>query len=216
MSQPETKSNVNEQPRGHGHEENGAKLKPGEAPAVVGDAQISAAENAELEQLRADLEAARDGMLRARADLDNYQKRVARERVEERRFAAAALIRDLLGVRDNLQRAVQAAESGGEASALLEGVKLVVQQFTSVLEQHSCKEMPVAPGASFDPNRHEAVSKLPSSEFAEGLISAVIRPGFQVHDRVIRPAQVIVSSGPASQETGARSQESGVRSQESG
>jgi molecular chaperone GrpE len=207
MSQPEARHKLNEQVRdGEAHPENGARTAMDEASG----------DNAELDQLRADLEAARDGMLRARADLDNYQKRAARERNEERRFAALPLIRDLLNVRDNLQRAVQAADSGGDGSALLEGVKLVLQQFTTVLEQHGCKEMPVAKGASFDPNHHEAVSKLPSPEYPEGVVTLVVRPGFEMHDRVIRPAQVIVSSGPANEKSGVRNQESGVRSQESG
>ena len=157
---------------------------------------IAADEVSELDQLRADLEKARDQTLRAQADLDNYQKRVARDRTEERRYALMPLLRELLVVRDNLHRAVEAAENSDHQAGLLEGVKLVAQQIASVFQGNDCRDIE-ALGAEFDPNLHEVVSTLPSDEHPSGTVTAVVRIGFQLHDRVVRPVQVIVSSGPA-------------------
>jgi molecular chaperone GrpE len=182
----------------------------GVAPAAEAQAADASSATSEIDQLRADLESARDSMLRARAELDNYQKRVARDRAEERRYACLPLLRDLLGVRDNLDRAVKAAESGSNQANLLEGVKLVAQQLTTVFGQNACRELEVPPGAAFDPNQHEAAAKVPSDKHPEGTVIEVIRPGFAMHDRVVRPAQVVVSSGPAKgQEAGGRRQEAG-------
>jgi len=153
----------------------------------------------ELDQLRSDLEAARDKLLRAQADFDNYQKRIHRERNEERRYAHLPLLRDLLPVRDNLQRALEAAEKPqgqAGASSLLEGVQLVAQQLKTVFEQYGCREI-AAQGAEFDPHLHDALTMQPSDEHPANRILSVFRPGYQLHDRVLRPAQVVVSSGPA-------------------
>lgn len=152
-----------------------------------------------VETLRADLEATRDRLLRAQAEFDNYQKRVLRERNDERRFAFFPLLRDLLPVRDNLQRAIDAAvKSGGQADAasLLEGVKLVAQQFQTIFEQHGCQEIAAA-GTEFDPHLHDALTTQPSADQPAGRVLSVFRAGYQLHDRVVRPAQVVVSSGPA-------------------
>ncbi len=146
------------------------------------------------EALRGELDQARDKLLRAQADFDNYQKRVLRERSEERRYAFLPLLRDLLPVRDNLQRALDAAEKSGNASGLLEGVRLVAQQLATVFEQYGCREIS-AQDAEFDPHLHDALTMQPSDEPA-GRVLSVFRPGYQLHDRVVRPAQVVVSSGP--------------------
>ena len=170
---------------GHGAAHNG-----GPAEDLAGQPAVAA-----IIDLRAELGATRDKMLRAQADFDNYQKRVQRERTEERRYAFLPLLRDLLGVRDNLQRALDTAEKSGNQSGLLEGVRLVAQQFKTVFEQYGCREI-AAQGAEFDPHLHEALTTQPSDEPA-GRVLAVFRPGYQLHDRVLRPAQVVVSSGPA-------------------
>ncbi len=171
---------------GHGAVHNGGPAQDG-----VG----SAAGAATIDQLRGELGATRDKMLRAQADFDNYQKRVQRERTEERRYAYLPLLRDLLGVRDNLQRALDTAEKSDNQSGLLEGVQLVAQQLKTVFEQHGCRQI-AAQGTEFDPHLHEALTTQPSGEPA-GRVLAVFRPGYQLHDRVLRPAQVVVSSGPA-------------------
>ncbi len=115
------------------------------------------------EALRGELDQLRDKLLRAQADFDNYQKRVLRERAEERRYAFLPLLRDLLPVRDNLQRALDAAEKSDGPSALLEGVRLVAQQLGTVFEQYGCREI-AAQGADFDPHLHDALTTQPSDE----------------------------------------------------
>ena len=140
------------------------------------------------------LQAANDRLLRTQAELENYRKRVRREMDAERRYAAAPLIRDLLGVLDNLDLAIGAAQNSDNAAGLLEGVKMVAAQLQSVLEQHHCRRID-AVGQQFDPNFHEAVAHEPSDEYSADQITRVARVGYQLHDRVIRPSQVHVSSG---------------------
>jgi molecular chaperone GrpE len=148
-------------------------------------------------KLEGELREANERAVRAQAELDNFRKRSRREAEEERRYAALPLIRDLLSVMDNLDRALEAAEKSQQASGLVEGVKMVAIQFTTYLEQHGCRKIP-AIGLPFDPHQHEAIAQEPSSELAAGYVTRIARNGYQLHDRVVRPAQVLVSTGPAS------------------
>lgn len=175
-------------------------------PANPSDASRSAAEQAadaafqageqELEKLRADLDDAADRALRAQAELDNYRKRARRELEDERRYAALPLLRDLLPVLDNMQRAIEAGEKSPQGAALLDGIKLVAQNLMNVLVKHDCKRIE-ALGQAFDPAVHEAISQQPSSEHDPGTVMFVAQDGYILHDRVVRPAQVIVSTSPA-------------------
>ena len=128
--------------------------------------------------------------------MENLRTRTAREVNEERRYAALPVVRDLLPVVDNIDRAIEAAEQAGEAAGLLEGFKLVRQQLITTLEQNHCKVIE-AEGQPFDPMRHEALLQQPSEEHPAGTVMQVAQTGYQLHDRVIRPAHVIVSQGPA-------------------
>lgn len=148
---------------------------------------------AELDRLRAELEAERDRALRLRADWENYRRRAQRDLEEERRFALAPLLRDLLPVVDNVQRAIAAASQQAEAGSLLEGFRLVLQQLERVLEQHACQRI-AALHVPFDPNLHSAILQQPSTEHAAGTVVQVVQDGYQVHERVLRPAQVIVAA----------------------
>jgi molecular chaperone GrpE len=157
-----------------------------------------------LDQLRADLEGAKDRVLRSQAELENYRKRAAREIEEHRRYAELPLIGDLLPVLDNLERAIAAAEKAQaekpqDVAGLLEGVKMVVRQFEDILARHHCSRIP-AMHQPFDPHLHQAISQQPTDEFPPGTVVLVAQPGFQLYDRVVRPSQVIVSS-PKEQET---------------
>jgi molecular chaperone GrpE len=127
------------------------------------------------------------------ADFENYQKRSAKERESDRRYYVAALARDLLPVFDNLQRAIDAAKTAGDDSALVQGVAATLNQWLQILARHGI--MPIeALGKPFDPNRHEAVMQQPSEEHPPGTVLQVLQQGFQIHDRVLRPASVIVST----------------------
>lgn len=152
----------------------------------------------DTEKLRIEVREANDRALRAVAELENYRKRVRREMEDERRYAALPVMRDILNVMDNLQRAIESAEKNNATNGLLEGVKMVAIQLETYLEQHNCKRI-AAVGTNFDPNFHEAIAQEASTEHASGIVTRVARHGFQLHDRVIRPAQVMVSTGnPAS------------------
>ncbi|MCA9185459.1 MAG: nucleotide exchange factor GrpE [Pirellulaceae bacterium] len=143
---------------------------------------------------------AQDRALRSHAELENFRKRARREIEEQRRYAAADLVRDLLPVIDNFELALSAAGTTDDATkdGVLQGVRMVSQQMLSVLEQHGCRRVPGEPGTDFDPNVHEAIRQETHPSIAAGALIQVVRNGYQVHDRVIRPAHVIVSTGPAS------------------
>lgn len=146
----------------------------------------------DMEQLQTELAEARDRILRAQADLENYRKRSRREMEEERRYANVPLLKDLLPVVDNIDRALEAAQKSNEAGALLEGIKLVKQQLIAALARHHC--VPIqAEGEQFDPHLHDAMTAIPAANLAPNTIMQVVQTGYQVHDRVIRPSQVIVS-----------------------
>ena len=103
--------------------------------------------------------------------------------------------RDLLPVVDNIDRAIEAAEKAGEAENLLAGFRLVKQQLHTLLSRNQCEPI-AAEGQVFDPNFHQAILQQPSADVPAGNVMMVTQPGYKMHDRVVRPAQVIVSSGP--------------------
>ncbi len=152
-----------------------------------------------LKAARAELRQAVDRDLRCRAELENYRKRVAREMEEQRRYANLPLMRDLFPVMDNLHRVIEAAEKTHDTASLLQGVKMAAQQFGSVLEKHHCTRI-AALDEPFDPHLHEAVSQQPSGEHPANTVLLETQTGFQLHDRVVRPSQVIVSSLPPKDE----------------
>ena len=149
---------------------------------------------AEVARLQTELQEANDRALRTHAELENFRKRSRREMEDERRYAALPVMRDILNVCDNLDRAIEAAEKNAAGSSLLEGVKMVSLQLNTYLEQHLCRRI-AAVGETFDPHRHEAIAQEPSAEHPAGVVTRLTRHGYQLHDRVIRPAQVMVSTG---------------------
>jgi molecular chaperone GrpE len=171
------------------------RVEPDRRPApALDETEAAAADQVNLlEQLRADLEGAKDRVLRSQAELENYRKRAAREIEDHRRYANLPLLSDLLPVLDNIQRAVDAADKTHDAASLLEGIKMVLQQFDGVLQRHHCVRIE-ALRAPFNPHLHEAISQQPSDEFPPNTVLLVVQPGFQLFDRVVRPSQVIVST----------------------
>ena len=145
-----------------------------------------------LQSLQAELQQAKDRALRCQAELENYRKRMQRQLEEERRYANLPLLRDLLPVFDNVHRAVEAGERAANGAGLLEGVRLVAQQLEGVLAKYNCVAVE-ALHEPFDPHQHEAISQQPSAEHPPNTVLGVTQTGFQLHDRVIRPSQVIVS-----------------------
>ena len=146
-----------------------------------------------LELLRAELEEAKERALRSQAELENFRKRAARQLQEERRYANLPLIRDLLPALDNIERAIGAAEKTHDTASLLDGVKIVARQFEGVFEKHDCVRIE-ALNEPFDPHRHEAISQQPCDDHPAGTVVLVTQVGYRLHDRVVRPSQVIVSA----------------------
>src|SRR5438270_1490204 len=131
-----------------------------------------------------------DRLLRLAADFDNYKKRAARERAEYVAFANERILKELLPILDDLQRALSAAEQHEEAQ-LEEGVRLVHRSLASLLERQGVKE--IATEGKFDPHVHEALLAQPSEEKEQGDVLDVIQKGYTLGDRVVRPARVIVA-----------------------
>ncbi len=134
---------------------------------------------------------------RTRADFENYQKRIRRDLEEERRYALAPLARQLLPVLDNLQRALDAARQQGEKGPLAQGVTLVLGQFLDVLRRFGVTPID-AQGQPFDPALHEAVMQQPRADAAPGTVVQVLEPGYRFHDRILRPARVVVAAPSSS------------------
>jgi molecular chaperone GrpE len=180
-----------------------AQAEAAQSPASPLSEQEQAAETKKssssetVEQLRAELDRCKDQSLRCQAELENYRKRAAREMDEHRRYANIGLIRELLPVLDNVQRAIEAAEKSTDGSGLLDGVKLVAQQLQGVLEHHHCVKIE-ALGAPFDPHLHHAILQQPSPEHPANTVIMVTQDGYQLYDRVVRPSQVIVSTNDTS------------------
>lgn len=148
---------------------------------------------AELEQQVGDH---RKRELQAQAELENFRKRMQRDSEQQLRYANVPLLRDLLEVVDNLSRAIESSnkDQAGQSSSLLEGVTLVRNQLINVFKKYNC--VPIESlGVEFDPNFHEAISQASSTEYPAGTVMYVAAQGYKLYDRVIRPSQVIVSTG---------------------
>ncbi|WP_128255050.1 nucleotide exchange factor GrpE [Falsirhodobacter deserti] len=154
----------------------------------------------ELETLRAERDEYRDRFMRALADAENARKRADRDRREAENYGGTRLARDLLPVHDNLRRALEAAseEQRAQAAALFEGVELTMRELLNVMDKHGVKAISPKVGDTFDPQQHEAMFEAPVPGTVAGQIIQVMTEGFMIHDRLLRPAQVGVSSTPAS------------------
>ncbi|GAB5404220.1 MAG: nucleotide exchange factor GrpE [Aureliella sp.] len=144
---------------------------------------------------------AQQEVLRVRAEMENFRKRQQRESDAALKYANMNLVRDLLEAVDNLKRATDAAQDdNASAAALRDGVVMVGQQIEGVLEKYGCKAID-ALGCEFDPNVHEAIGQMPSEEHAAGIVAQEVAVGYRLHDRVVRPSSVLVSTGaPAAAE----------------
>jgi molecular chaperone GrpE len=149
----------------------------------------------ELAQLKTELAKYKDVALRSVADLDNYRKRMAREKDDAIRYANASFLERLIPILDNFELGIQAAKAGGSQSAVQDGLMMVLKQLQDFLA--SCGVETVdATGQHFDPNVHEAIAQEQNAEIAEGFVIRQLRKGYRLKDRVIRPANVVVSKGP--------------------
>ena len=163
-----------------------------EAPAQSDDEGDA---SATIESLRAEIAEAEKRALLHQADLENFRRRKSKESQDAIRYSSLPLINGILEVVDNLHRALESAREDEGAASLREGVEIVAAQMIATLESHGCKKIE-ALGQVFDPNRHEAIQMQPGEEPLNTIIMEV-QTGFTLHDRVVRPAKVIISTGPA-------------------
>ena len=150
----------------------------------------------ELNAMRIERDEMKDRFMRALADAENARKRGERDRREAEQYGSTRLARDLLPVYDNLRRALDSVPDDLRemAAALTEGVELTLRELTNVMTKHGVKPISPAIGEVFDPQMHQAMFEAPIPGTKAGQISQVMTEGFLLHDRLLRPAQVGVSS----------------------
>jgi molecular chaperone GrpE len=152
-------------------------------------------EESRLAILERELASAKDSWLRAEADLQNVRRRAAKDVEEAERSAFDRQLGTILSFTDDLERALRSAEQAGEKGPLVTGVALVLARLLENLKSHGIE--PIDPqGQTFDPHEHEALMSVPSATEPVGQISQVIAKGYRQGDRLVRPARVLVSSGP--------------------
>ena len=162
-----------------------------------GDSEHADQLKSQLADLQQQLAAARDGQLRAAAELDNVRKRAEREISTASKYGAERVLADLLAVADSLELGLKAATApDADARAIADGVGLTFKQLHGFLEKHGVKVVDPA-GQPFNPDWHEAVSVHESSSVAPNHVVAVMQKGYRLHDRLLRPAMVTVARAPA-------------------
>jgi molecular chaperone GrpE len=169
-----------------------------EAPPAASEGETAALQ-AEVDALKAERDELKDKFMRALADAENARKRSDRDRREAEQYGGSRLSRDLLPVYDNLQRALAAIsdEAREQNAPLIEGVELTLRELTNVFGKHGIRTIAPEVGEKFDPQFHEAMFEAPVQGTKAGDIIQVMAVGFLLHDRLLRPAQVGVSSAPA-------------------
>ncbi|MBW2241350.1 MAG: nucleotide exchange factor GrpE [Deltaproteobacteria bacterium] len=151
----------------------------------------------QLEAVREELEAQKEASLRLQADFENLRRRALKERQDAHAYGHEGLARELLATVDNLERAIEHAKASdrGDFESILQGVELVQRELLTALAQHAVNPVE-AEGLVFDPNIHEAMAQAESEEAEAGTVLQVLQPGYQLRDRLLRPARVVVSRKP--------------------
>ena len=169
------------------------------SPSFAASATAAGAEQTDTEDpmavLQADLARFRDLALRSQADFENYKKRSAREKEEAIKYANSSLLERLVSIIDNFELGLAAAKEQGEQSPIYSGMVLVQKQLNDLLAENGLQPIE-AEGRRFDPNVHEAIAHEPSDQVPEGIVLRQTRRGYRFKDRLLRPAKVVVSSGP--------------------
>jgi molecular chaperone GrpE len=164
-----------------------------ENAAADGGADLSA----QLEAAKAEAAANYDKFVRTAADLENFRRRTVREKDELRSVATGRVLEDIFPVLDTLALAINAAKQpNADVKSLVGGIDMVLAQLKTALANHGLKEINPA-GQAFDPHQHEAISHQPSKDVKEEHVLNVVRTGYSLNGRLLRPASVVVSSGPA-------------------
>jgi molecular chaperone GrpE len=164
------------------------------SPGAKEDAAVGQGEKpgSPLEEAQAEIARVRDQLLRTAADFDNFRKRTRRELDDAHKRGKEELLRELLPVFDNLERAVVHAEQASDAKAVADGVGMVLKQFQDTLGKVGIKRI-VAVGGPFDPSLHEAIQQVETNDHPAGTIVAEVQPGYALGDRLVRAAMVVVA-----------------------
>jgi molecular chaperone GrpE len=176
----------------HPHEHKSETEKPTDAPGLAPE------QLAELQAHAAKADEFKDNWIRTAADLENFKKRAARERIEAAQFANASLLQKLIPILDNFEMAQTAAQTaqGDKLASLQSGIAMIQQQLKSALVEAGLEEVDAA-GKLFDPTLHEAVSQQETADVPEGHVVQQLRKGYKLRERLLRPATVIVAKSPA-------------------
>ena len=153
-----------------------------------------------LDEVQAQARADQDKFLRAAAEQENFRKRMIRDKEQLRKYGAALLLEDLLPILDSMAIGLDSANNHAETKSLADGFAMVFNQLKMVLKEHGVTEINPQ-GEDFNPNLHEGVAHHPSEEVEEGKVIAVTRKGYKLHDRLLRPAGVVVSCGAPDQKS---------------
>jgi molecular chaperone GrpE len=190
--------------------------QPSDQPAPDETEEVSqAGPELRLAELETEVAEHKDKLLRALADIENMQRRHARELEEARKYAATGFARELLDVADNLSRALASAPDGEQESEvvqkLIEGVAMTERTLLAAFERHKIVKFVPDAGERFDHNRHQAMFEVPTAAQPPGTVAEVMQPGYTIADRLLRPALVGVAKTPAKPELVRDEEDAGPR-----
>jgi len=183
---------MNTEDREDNKDESKIEVNQNQPPEETEDSQQES-ENSEINEEENELEELNKRYFRLAADFENYKKRMSKERTDSISYGNEELIKELLNVLDNLQRALEHTEEQDDAKPIIDGVKLVQKQFLSSLEKFGVQVIDASKGKEFDPMLHQAIEHAESSDIAPGLVLSEMLPGYTLKDRLLRPALVVVS-----------------------
>ena len=149
-----------------------------------------------IEKAESEAKEAYDRFLRASAELENYKKRTQKEMAEFRKYANASLVKELLGVVDNLERAIESSNGSNEEGRLSEGLNLTLKELLKIFKTFHASPIE-ALGKPFDPSYHQAMMQQETTDQPENIVLDELQKGYMIHDRLLRPAMVVVSKSPA-------------------
>jgi molecular chaperone GrpE len=177
-----------------------AKSAEAKESKITGEAETTVEKKPAQEPLPPEIQAMvndlADKHLRAKAELDNYRKRVQRDFSEIRQQTKSSTIQEFFTVFDHFQMAMDHADENADVATLKQGMDMILAEFKRTFENLGVEQITAA-GKPFDPSEHEAVSQEPSDEVAEGIVIRQWKNGYRMGERLLRPATVVVSSGPA-------------------
>ncbi|OJJ14721.1 nucleotide exchange factor GrpE [marine bacterium AO1-C] len=165
------------------------------AENAASEENTEATQDDQLQKVQAELQEAKDKYVRLYADFENFRRRTAKEKIEQVKLANEGLLKDLLPILDDFERALKSFDSAEDKEAMKEGVKLIQDKFGKTLQNKGLKPMESSIGKVFDVEEHESIAQIPAqSEDQKGKVVDEIERGYYLHDKVVRFAKVVVGS----------------------